>query len=272
VLATVLDTGDCIVLYCKRMRAPATLAAAVAAAAGGALLLASTAAAGEACYYSSKYAPRLAGFECPAGASAGECINAAALYNTGDALAATTYSYTSDMNGKTMDFTTDCSCWGAYVLNSYYPAAFALFPNDTTVSPPVPRAAQFYDFLAAPSGPWSTVADIRKVAPGDVLAYRLPPGSTDTGHVMLALDDSKTPMTLPYDGRDDALWVYVADASTVIHRDDTRCAKGCRFKTGLGRGYMAFAFDTATGVPTQFQFCETCNWHAAQITAGRLNA
>lgn len=255
------------------MRTPSA-AAAVAAAA---LLLASPAAAaqlraGEACYYSEKYAPRLAGFECPAGASAGECINAATLYNTGDALAATTYSYTSDMNGKTMDFTTDCSCWGAYILNSYYPAAFALFPNDTTVNPPVPRAAQFYDFLSAPSGPWTTVADIRKVAAGDVLAYRLPPGSTDTGHVMFALDDGSTPLTLPYDGRDDAIWVYVADASTVIHRDDTRCAKGCRFKTGLGRGYMAFAFDTSTGVATQFQFCETCSWHAAAITAGRLSA
>lgn len=102
-------------------------------------------------------------YECTAGASAGACLNEVALYSTGSALMETTYNYDSDMDGKKMHFDTDCSCWAGYVLDSYYGAAFALITNDTTVKPAVPRAAQFYDYLAAPSGPWSTVADIRTV-------------------------------------------------------------------------------------------------------------
>lgn len=231
--------------------------------------LGASAAAAQHCYLSAKAAPRMS-HACAAGATPGDCLNDVALYSTGPALKETTYTYDSAMDGRAMHFDTDCSCWAGYVLDSFYPAAFALLPNDTTVTPAVPRAQNFYDFLAAPSGPWSNVGDIRTVVPGDVIAYRLPPGSTDTGHVMFAVQDDANPITVPYDGRDDAVWVWVADASTVKHQNDTRCAD-CQFQTGLGRGYVAFSFD-ATGRPSEFQFCDTCSWHSAKITAGRLGA
>lgn len=78
---------------------------------------------------------------------------------------------------------TDCSCWANYLLEQYFPAQYALLPNDTSVKPAVPRAAQYYDFMDSPTAPWEAVPDIRTVRHGDVLAYKLPPGSTDTGHV-----------------------------------------------------------------------------------------
>lgn len=229
----------------------------------------SAAAAAAACYLS---VPKMS-FSCSPSASPGACLGDAAVYNTGDALKETTYTYTSAMNGAKMTFDTDCSCWCNYVIGSYFPSAFDLITNDTTVKPSVPRAKQYYQYLAAQGAdgtPWANVADIRTVKHGDVVAYALPAGSTDTGHVMFAIDDGSTPMTLPYSGRTDAIWVYVADASTVKHKEDTRCPS-CQFQTGLGRGYMAFSFD-ANGAPQQFQFCDTCNWHAAQISAGRLTS
>lgn len=87
---------------------------------------------------------------------------------------------------------------------------------------------------------------------------------------MLAIEDNDNPVTVPYAGREDAIWVWVADASTVKHQNDTRCAD-CTSQTGLGRGYIAFSFEKATGAPSEFQFCDTCNWHSAKITAGRLD-
>jgi len=215
-----------------------------------------SAAAAAACYLSARDAPRMS-FTCDASAAPGACVGDVALFSTGSALVETTYTYSSDMNGETMRMDTDCSCWANYVLTSYYPAAFAQVTNDTTVQPSVPRAKQYYEFLAAqPAGgaPWANVADIRTVKHGDVLAYELPSGSTDTGHVMFAIDDGVNPITTPYSGRSDAIWVYVADASTVIHKQDTRCPS-CKFKTGLGRGYMAFQFNSS-GVASQFQFCK----------------
>ena len=78
---------------------------------------------------------------------------------------------------------TDCSCWANYLLEQYFPAQYALLPNDTSVKPAVPRAAQYYDFMDSPTAPWEAMPDVRTVRHGDVLAYKLPPGSTDTGHV-----------------------------------------------------------------------------------------
>jgi hypothetical protein len=157
-----------------------------------------------------------------------------------------------------------------YLLNTYAPAALAAVANDTTVSPPAPRAADFYRALATAPAPWARVSDIRAVTPGALIAYTLPPGSTDTGHVMVAIDDGAVPLTVPYAGRTDAVWVHVADSSVVRHTNDTRCPPpACRFATGVGRGYVAFQF-TAGGAPVAFSFCTACAWNFVPIAVAAI--
>ena len=119
-----------------------------------------------------------------AGLTPAQLLAAAATYGSGPALKETTYTYTSTMDGATMRFDTDCSCWADYLANQFLPSAYAAVTKDRTVQPPVPRAANWTTYFASvgpTSSPWSQVSDLRTVQSGDVLAYKLPPGSTDTG-------------------------------------------------------------------------------------------
>ena len=65
-----------------------------------------------------------------------------------------------------------------------------------------------------------------------------------------------------------AYWVYVADASSVKHQNDTRCATGCKFKSGVGVGALRLFVDAAYA-PVAFQFSSTAGLHTAQFAMGR---
>ena len=65
-----------------------------------------------------------------------------------------------------------------------------------------------------------------------------------------------------------AFWVFVADASTVKHQNDTRCAD-CKFQTGVGTGAMRLFVD-ASFAPVAFEFSATAGLHTAQFAMGRL--
>ena len=66
-----------------------------------------------------------------------------------------------------------------------------------------------------------------------------------------------------------AYWVFVADASSVKHANDTRCATGCAFANGVGTGALRLFVDSAHH-PVAFQFSATAGLHAAQFAMGRL--
>ena len=156
-----------------------------------------------------------------AGLSPGQLLAAVAQYSSGPALKGTKYTYTSSNNGQSMVFDTDCSCYLDYLSNEYLPKAYALVPPDNTITPPVPRADSWTDyFLNIPASDrksWEQVLDITSVIPGDVIAYKLPPGSTDTGHVMIAVNSSAVPASIttspnPYpNDYKAAYWAYVGE-------------------------------------------------------------
>ena len=141
--------------------------------------------------------PFVAGAFPTVGLTPGQLLAAAAAYGSGPALRATKYAYTSVQNGVTMSFTTDCSCWVNFLTEQFAPAAYAAVTKDTTVQPPVPRAANWTTYFAGLSpqaaSPWTAVADVRSVQAGDVLAYKLPPGSTDTGMYVHVVEASEPP-------------------------------------------------------------------------------
>ena len=129
------------------------------------------------------------------GLSPGGLLHAAAVYVSGPALEETSYSYTSLEDGVKMIFDTDCSCFLDYLASIYIPSAYVQVPPDDTVSPPVPRARSWTNFflsLAPDNQYWALIAQVPLIVAGDVFAYELPPGSKDTGHVMVAINQTST--------------------------------------------------------------------------------
>lgn len=129
------------------------------------------------------------------GLSPAGLLHAAAVYVSGPALAETSYSYTSLMDGVKIIFDTDCSCFLDYLSSIYIPRAYVQVPPDDTVLPPVPRARSWTNFflaLAPDNQYWALIAKVPLIAAGDVFAYELPPGSTDAGHVMVAINQTST--------------------------------------------------------------------------------
>lgn len=211
-----------------------------------------------------------------AGLTPAGIMHAAAVYISGPALKSTSYSYTSLEDGERMVFNTDCSCFLDYTARNYIPTAYAEVPPDDTVSPPVPRASSWTQFIASLSPTdthWQRIDDVTEMEAGDVFAYELPPGSKDTGHVMIAINQTSgagpvSPSVNPFpDQYAAAYWVYVADASSVLHQNDTR-GPGKQFANGVGRGFLR-AYVDSSGYPLAFQFTETDGVHNDTMAIGR---
>ncbi len=102
---------------------------------------------------------------------------------------------------------------------------------------------------------------LSNVQPGDILAYSLPPGNTDTGHVMTVysieeLTRGQQSQAWPthlneFTGSNRFFAVTVYDSSNVLHYQDTR-VNGA---TGVGRGTVLVITDM-NGAPVGFQFNE----------------
>lgn len=218
------------------------------------------------------------------GLSAPQLLAAAALYSSGAALRHTSYAYASAIDGKAMSLTTDCSCYLNWLTINYLPTAYAAVPPDPTVTPAVPRAKSWTDYFkslgsdaegaaaGAGAAAWALISDVRQLQAGDVIAYELPPGSTDTGHVMIGINTTDVPVVQPCDNPAPgsyhaAFWAYVADASTVLHQNDTR-GPGKPFANGVGRGNFRLLTDSSY-YPVAFQFADGDGIHADTIAIGR---
>lgn len=216
----------------------------------------------------------------PTNGSPGQVLAAAAAYIAGPALASTEYSYTNYQDGLKMAFRNDCSCFLDYLCTFWLPNAYAAVPTDPTVQPPVPRARSWTNYLlslgdeaAAAGAPWKLVPSLLQAQPGDVLAYALPPGASDTGHVMVVVNSTGFPAVSKAPNDDpstyaDAYWVSVVDSSTIEHQNDTRCPT-CKFQSGVGSGQFKVYLDSA-GKMAAFQFSEKASIHtAAGFALGR---
>ncbi|MBN1772340.1 MAG: hypothetical protein JXB32_13810 [Deltaproteobacteria bacterium] len=139
----------------------------------------------------------------------------------------------------------DCSGMVAWVLERAAPCAREALPDDQ------PLARDFYDRIAdsptdEPHRGWLRLAGPARVAPGDLFAWRKPDfwaERPNTGHVGFVLS---TPQ--PHPDHADVWVMRVADATKMLHEDDSRPPDG---EGGFGTATMAFRFDE-TGTPVAY--------------------
>lgn len=149
------------------------------------------------------------------------------------ALKGTHYTHVAAVDESTGEFDYDCSGFLAYALQRSLPLAYA----EITAANAAPKTRDFVqEFMNLPAtgAQFARVQRGMDLRPGDIVAWLLPPGSEDTGHIMIV---AGTP-TVSAD-RADELLVPVIDATSRAHGvADTRSGTG-----GLGVGTVGLLVD-----------------------------
>jgi len=140
-----------------------------------------------------------------------------------------------------------CNCSGfvGYVLENAAKEHYNAIPYDS-MKYSYPRAVDYYEFshnLSSdkPRDGWISIENISRAEPGDIIAYKdEDENSNSTGHVMVTYSKphQSTVDTNTY-------WVYVADATSKPHSDDTRNTDedNVSCSTGVGKGIIWFSKD-----------------------------
>lgn len=140
-----------------------------------------------------------------------------------------------------------CNCSGfvGYVLENATKEHYNAIPFDSERYK-YPRAVDYYEFFHnlpddKPKDGWIRIENILRAEPGDIIAYKdedEKPGST--GHVMIIYSKHRqsTVDTNTY-------WVYVVDATSKAHNDDTRNTDedNVSCSNGVGKGIIWFSKD-----------------------------
>jgi hypothetical protein len=135
-----------------------------------------------------------------------------------------------------------------WVLRRATPAAHrALFARVRARSP---TARDYHDFLSATGADedaWQRIAVISELRPGDVIAWRRPPGMHAGGtHVAFV---AAVPVRTPAAGGG---WlVRVTDSTAVPHDNDTRGPQS-RHHSGFGTGTLLLGVGTRGEVPISY--------------------
>ena len=109
-----------------------------------------------------------------------------------------------------------------------------------------PYAGHWHDAIVAGKG-FSQIKKLSDANPGDVLAIKFPPHSTDSGHIML-VDDTPAQIAAkdPIEPDTQQWKVTIIDSTRSPHGpDDTRANSG---STGVGRGVIRIYTDPAGAV------------------------
>jgi hypothetical protein len=130
----------------------------------------------------------------------------------------------------------DCSAMVSWVLKRSAPGALTTLDRDRPVAVTYVRTIKKSPTRRARNG-WRRIAHIEDVKPGDIFAWKRPPGfpSKNTGHVGFVLG---APEQLPH--FPEAYKVRIADASSYRHEDDSRTPGG---EGGYGTGTILFLTD-----------------------------
>ena len=154
-------------------------------------------------------------------------------------------------------FDYDCSTFLAHALQTALPLAY----REITASNPAPKTRDFvqtFTNLGAMDSQFVRVAHAVDLQPGDILAWLLPPGSEDTGHIVVV---AGTPTVSP--DRSDELLLPIVDATSRPHGvADTRGPRG-----GLGLGTVGLLVD-ATGALVGHRWAGGCGDAKGETTVG----
>ncbi len=149
------------------------------------------------------------------------------------ALKSTRYTHAASVDESSGRFDFDCSSFLAYALKQSLPRAI----DEILAAHPAPKTRDFvqnFMNLADPDPEFIRVQLGIDLQPGDIVAWLLPPGSQDTGHIVIV---AGTP-TRSAD-RADELLVPIVDATSRLHgAADTRGPAG-----GLGVGTIGLLID-----------------------------
>jgi len=108
-----------------------------------------------------------------------------------------------------------------------------------------PKASTYCQAIAEANG-FQQVARINQVQPGDIVAIKYPPGSGNTGHVMIVIRAPQPRSSSAPEVPGSTQWeVAVIDSSSSKHgRGDTRDNPGGRSYQGLGAGVFRIYSDS----------------------------
>ena len=150
-----------------------------------------------------------------------------------NAVKETHYTHVAAVDESRGQFDYDCSSFLAYALQRALPRAY----DEIVATHPAPKTRDFVDeFTNVPSkgSQFVRVPHGLDLRPGDIVAWLLPPGSDDTGHIAIV---AGTPSVSA--DRGDELLVPVVDSTSRLHGiADTRGAGG-----GLGLGTIGLLVD-----------------------------
>jgi hypothetical protein len=102
-----------------------------------------------------------------------------------------------------------------------------------------PLATTWYETIRAGNG-FETIADVRSIQPGDVIAVKFPPGEADTGHIMIAAGVARSrSASAPLEPGTDQWELDIIDSSKSGHgKNDTRRQADGTFAHGVGAGTL----------------------------------
>jgi hypothetical protein len=178
------------------------------------------------------------------------------------AITQTHYVHRTHVDEASGVFEFDCSGFVGYALSRAAPAAFETLVDATRRRP---LAKHFEAFFTAPRAPWTSVARVADLVPGDVIAWLEPPvkHSRNTGHVMIVAD-------APRPGeRAGELVVAVFGSSHSGHgTSDVRVRD---HRDGLGTGQLVLIAD-ADGRPVGYRWSTSRRSiaYATQVALGHL--
>jgi hypothetical protein len=165
-----------------------------------------------------------------------------------DQMKETHYVHGIDVHVKKGYFAFDCSGMVDWLLRSATPVARQSLQRGLS-SRPLARDFVFHLAAIEPGrerGGWLRIARMSDARPGDVIAWIKPKivHSANTGHVAILVLEPR-----PRVEGDSAYLVRVADASRLMHEDDTRHGRG-----GFGIGTILIDTHPGTGAPSGFHF------------------
>ncbi len=165
----------------------------------------------------------------------------------------TAYQHRTAVNERLGRYRWDCSGMVSWVIRRAAPRAGRAMGSERLAARGIHRMIERAP-VGRPRAGWQRLAHIEEVRPGDVFAWRTPPGSPSrhTGHTGFVVERPR-----PVPGLRDAYAVRVADSIVGPHQDDTR-APGT--DGGLGTGVFVFLTD-GEGHATHY------GWHGTR-TAG----
>lgn len=177
----------------------------------------------------------------------------------------TAYVHGIDIDVRRGHYAFDCSGMVDWVLRDSAPVASRSLRQGLGYRP---LARDFVSRIArmapgAEAGGWKRVARVADAEPGDVIAWLKPKiiKSQNTGHVAVIVQRPR--LRGPYDT---AYLLRIADASRLMHEDDSRGGRG-----GFGYGTILVETNAATGAPSGFSFAGSRASHAfgTRVVIGR---